>query len=412
VWPAAVALVAVGVIVGFCARSRPVPAEAPAAESVPAADSTGAAEMTPGTFAGRAVRPGENLAQVLGALGLSAEAAGAAATALAGADFDFQRLMPGDSVTVEFREAAPAGVRYHVDIATSYEVRFGRDSADPAIPTATARRVTAPVETTVIALVGDIRGSLWQSLLDAGADERLAAAYTSILRHQLPALRDMHPGDSFQLVVERLAVGDSAYGFGRIHALRFRGGVDVWGFHHARPDGLAFYCDADGRSLGPVLSYPPVVGARRTSDFGPRLHPVVRRRVQHNGLDFEAPHGTPVRAVADGVVSRASWRRGYGRTVEVEHAAAGLTRYSHLSRYAEGIRSGAAVGRGDLVGYVGSTGLSSGAHLDFGTLRDGRHVDPLGVLPARFEQVEPGERDEFERFVAACRSAIARAPAP
>jgi hypothetical protein len=68
--------------------------------------------------------------------------------------------------------------------------------------------------------------------------------------------------------------------------------------------------------------------------------------------------------------------------------------------------------RGDLVGYVGSTGLSSGAHLDFGTLRDGRHVDPLGVLPARFEQVEPGERDEFERFVAACRSAIARAPAP
>ncbi|MFO7676623.1 MAG: M23 family metallopeptidase [bacterium] len=440
--PTAVILLAAagaGAVVGVCARSRP-----PAASAVEAAAPVESVPVLPaGSFSGRVVGPGENLAQVLAALDLSPEDARAAVAALGRVDFDFQRMLPGDSVTVEYAGAQasplagsrPARLRYDVDLATSFEVRFGPDTAE-------ACRVMAPVETTAVALVGIVRVSLWQSLLDAGADDRLAASYTSILRHRLPRLRDMHPGDSFAVVVERLAVGDSFYGFGRIHALGYVGVVEAWGFHHSpggpaagkprlrrgadegflpdsgtdsrrgAPGGLTFYCDADGRSLGPVLSYPPVVGARRTSDFGPRLHPVVRRRIQHNGLDYEASHGTPVRAVEAGAVCRAGWRSGYGRTVEVEHATAGLvTRYSHLSRYAEGIKPGAAVGRGDLVGYVGSTGLSSGAHLDFGTLRDGRHVDPLEALPSRVEEVGPAEWPEFERFRDSCRAIISRVAA-
>ncbi|MFO7639101.1 MAG: M23 family metallopeptidase [bacterium] len=387
---------AVGVIGLLCSRVGPAPAEPAVAE--PAPDTAPAGEFT-----GRALRPGENLALVLAGLGLPPEAARAAEAALAGTDFDFQRLMPGDSVTLLSVDSVPISLRYQVDLATHYEVRWAGGGA-------VVERVMAPVETTVVALAGVVRGSLWQSLLDAGANDRLAAAYTCILRHRLPRLRDMQPGDSFRLVVERLAVGDSSYGFGQVHALRYRGAAAVEAFHHARPDGLTFYCDADGRSLARVLDYPPIPGARRTSDFGPRLHPLARRRVQHNGLDYEAPHGTPVRAVAAGVVSRARARRGYGRVVDIEHPRTGLTtRYAHLGRYAAGIRAGAAVAQGDTIGYVGSSGFSSGAHLHFETRRQDRPVDPLDALPSGQREVAAEDRAEFERYVAHCRAVPAEA---
>lgn len=388
-----------GTVIGIRSRPARTAVGAGPADSVPEP-----VEPAP-DFAGRTVGTGENLALVLAALGLSAEETHAAVDALGRTDFDFQRMMPGDSLTLELVDSLPARLRYHVDLATSYEVRLAGDSAFAA-------RVMVPVETTTVALVGAVRGSLWQSLLEAGADDRLAAAFTCILRRDLPPSRKTHAGDSFHLVVERLAVADSFYGFGNVHALGYRGGVEVEAFHHARPDGVTFYCNEAGRSLGPVLGYPPIPGARMTSDFGPRLHPVLRRRVRHNGLDFEAPYGTPVRAAADGVVRQVRAWRGFGRMVELEHDRPRLkTRYAHLSRYGEGIRPGALVRQGEVVGYVGSTGLSSGAHLHFETLKGGRQVNPLEVLPARIEEVGPGERAGFERFVADCRALVALASA-
>lgn len=389
----------VGTVIGVCSRSAPGASEAVSVDSLPMP-----VEPDP-DFVGRTVEAGENLVLVLTTLGLPAEETRATVDALGRTDFDFQRMMPGDSLTLELVDSLPVRLRYHLDLATSYEVRLAGDSVSAA-------RVMVPVETTVVALVGAVRGSLWQSLLEVGADDRPAAAFTCILRHHLPPLRRMRAGDSFHLVVERLAVADSFYGFGNVHALGYRGETEVEAFHHARPDGVTFYCDARGRSLDRVLSYPPIPGARMTSDFGPRLHPVARRRVQHYGIDFEAPYGTPVRAVADGVVRQARARRGFGRMVELVHKQPRLnTRYAHLSRYAEGVRVGVALRQGDIVGYVGSTGLSSGAHLHFETVRGGRQVNPLDVLPARVEEVEPGAQVEFERFVADCRALVARASA-
>ena len=108
-----------------------------------------------------------------------------------------------------------------------------------------------------------------------------------------------------------------------------------------------------------------MVGGRRTSDFGLRYHPIRRRRIKHNGLDYAAPYRSEVRAVAAGTVTTRRWRGGYGRSVVVSHEGGITTRYSHLSRYGPGIRTGARVSKGQVVGYVGSTGLSTGFHLDF-----------------------------------------------
>ena len=374
-------------------------------EPVPADSVVVPSDTVPCESVGASLHRNELLGGLLARLGVAPEQVARARAALELTDFDFRRLQPGDSATAVFRESVLVRVAYHVDRATAYEVRF--DSAG-----AVAARTTLPVDTTRVVIAGAVRGSLWQSMVDRGADPRLVASFTSILRDEVDFARGVEPGDSFQLVVDRLTVDTAFHAYGDIHCLHYRGGrVDAWAFYVQRAESAGFYCDSTGRSLGRLLDFPPVTGGRRTSDFGMRFHPILRRRIKHQGLDYEVPYGTPVRAVRDGSVVARRWSGGYGRTVKIRSGDGLVTRYSHLSRYAEGLRQGDRVGAGDVVGYVGSTGLSSGFHLDFGVLRNGRHVDPLTVLPSRYAQVSPAERPGFEQEKQEWRAMIAQAQA-
>lgn len=142
------------------------------------------------------------------------------------------------------------------------------------------------------------------------------------------------------------------------------------------------YFDERGQSLDPAAWARPLVAARVTSPFRmDRMHPILRRILPHTGIDYAAAHGTPVRATGDGSVVFASRRGGYGNLVEVQHPNGYSTRYAHLSRIAPGVSDGSMVSQGDVIGYVGATGLATGPHLHYEVRRRGRPVDPESVAP-------------------------------
>jgi murein DD-endopeptidase MepM/ murein hydrolase activator NlpD len=152
----------------------------------------------------------------------------------------------------------------------------------------------------------------------------------------------------------------------------------------------------------------PLNFARVTSFFGRRFHPIIRTWRQHHGVDYAAPTGTPVSSVAEGRVVCAGWKGGYGKCVEVSHPGGYLSRYGHLSGYGRGVRVGATVSQGQVVGYVGSTGLSTGPHLHFEVHKFGTAVNPLKLDPPRVEPVKP----EFLAGFTATRDSVCRlAPA-
>ena len=162
-----------------------------------------------------------------------------------------------------------------------------------------------------------------------------------------------------------------------------------------RPDGPP----AEGQALGRYFLRYPVEYTKISSTFSyRRFHPILRRRRPHLGVDFAAPFGTPVHAAADGNVLDAGWEGGLGRSVRIEHADGYRTTYGHLSRLAGSLRAGRSVHRGQVIGYVGSTGLSTGNHLHYGVERDGQYVDPLTLKALGATTIPADERSVFERM--------------
>jgi len=158
------------------------------------------------------------------------------------------------------------------------------------------------------------------------------------------------------------------------------------------------YYDGDGRPLRKLFLRSPLRYSRVTSRFSQRrFHPVLKRYRPHYGVDYGAPTGTPVRVTGSGTVAFAGWDRGGGRTVKVRHPNGFMTAYLHLSRFAAGIRSGRRVNQGDTIGYVGSTGLATGPHLDYRVQRNGRWLNPLAM---EVEPAPPISEEQMPGFIA------------
>ncbi len=390
-----------GVLVFVAIRTRAGDA-APVAPGDTAAVESLAVELR--SFRGDTLRRNELFGPLLSRLGVEPERVEQAQGALELAGFDFRRLHPGDSVTLTYLDSVLVGIRYYLDLATSYDVEFDSAGAQAAF-------VMQPVDTARAVLFGTVKGSLWQSMTNAGADPHLVVDFTDVLRNQVEFPAGTSEGDSFQVLVEQLAVDSAFYRFGDILAARYRSAtVDARGFLYRKSGGGSFYCDEHGRALGKSLEYPPIQAGRRTSDFGMRMHPILRRRRMHQGMDYAAPYRTPVRAIAGGTVTVRKWSGGYGRMVRVRHKDGTTTsHYAHLCGYGPGVRKDGTVSKGQIVGYVGSTGFSTGFHLDFGIRRNGKPVDPLEFLPSHYEQVPAERMSEFGLFIAGYRAGIRQA---
>jgi murein DD-endopeptidase MepM/ murein hydrolase activator NlpD len=233
-------------------------------------------------------------------------------------------------------------------------------------------------ETTVAQ--GRIEGSLYDSILAAGGAAEQTGEIVKLFSHKLDFSRDIQSGDQFRLVFDRkvtesgrtIETGDLAYAeiVAKGQTMRF--------YRFLAPGSSeAQYFDEFGKNVRGFLLKTPIDGARVTSGFGLRLHPILGYTKMHQGVDFAAPNGTPVYAAGDGVVSEAKWAGGYGRWLQIRHNAQWSTGYGHLSGWA--VRPGQHVHQGQVVAYVGSTGRSTGPHLHYEIMQGGKKINPKGA---------------------------------
>jgi murein DD-endopeptidase MepM/ murein hydrolase activator NlpD len=242
-----------------------------------------------------------------------------------------------------------------------------------------------------------VDGSLYLSLVEArlGPDE--AERLVRAVGARLDMSRDVQSGDRFRLVF----AGDSPVFFELLASAGERRFYRVVGPRSAE------WQDVQEGAAPPILLRTPVDGARVTSGFGMRLHPLLGYSRMHQGLDFGAPAGTPVLAAGDGVVEEARWAAGYGSWLKVRHRDGLETGYAHLSGWAPGIDPGAHVRQGQVVAYVGSTGLATGPHLHYEVFDRGERVDPATVRTRR--EPDPAGQERFLARKAVIDALVAQA---
>ena len=260
-----------------------------------------------------------------------------------------------------------------------------------------ARLTEREFETQEREVTVEITDSLYQSALRTGLPESVIYRVTEIFQWELDFSRDVKRGDEFTVIFEERSLDGKKVGNGPILAVRFENdGVLREAIRYVNSDGSAAYYTPEGKSLQRAFLRTPVPGRRVTSGFSyNRLHPILKVRRPHLGVDYGAPRGTPIVATADGKVIRASRKGGYGRTIILRHGQNYRTLYAHLSRYAKGVRKGKWVKKGQVIGYIGSTGLSTGPHLHYEIHVDGKARNPLSLKLPRAAPVDRKEKANY-----------------
>jgi murein DD-endopeptidase MepM/ murein hydrolase activator NlpD len=247
-------------------------------------------------------------------------------------------------------------------------------------------------DVSVVSVEGTVTTSLIGALTERGAPAQVAYEMAEVLQWDVDFHRDLRTGDRFSVLYEEVRLDGRFDGVGEILAVQLvNRGREVEAYRFG--DG---YYDRQGRPLEKMFLRSPLPFSRVTSKFSPnRFHPVLKKNRPHYGVDYGAPRGTPVRVTAGGVVSFAGWNGGAGRMVKVRHPNDYLTAYLHLSGVADGVRAGARVRQGQVVGYVGSTGLATGPHLDYRVQHRGRWIDPLSLKAVPAAPIESARRVEY-----------------
>lgn len=344
---------------------------APTLPVMPNVDREPVAIVLPIVTWSRAIATGETLDAVLADAGLNAQLRAEAALAI-GVEYDLRRLRPGYEVTVITEtDGALRRLALAVEDGVMIEVIFG-----DAPETAPETRVLRPTpETFTLAAEARVESSLYDALDAAGIPSRFAVDLAQMLGGTVDFRRDLTGGETLRVMWSEARVGDEAIGQPDLTFAALNLGDTllevVW------PE------DGSGRATiyqdGEVLRVfaQPVEGARLSSVFGRRTHPVYGNVRMHTGVDFAAAQGTPVHATAPGRIAYVGWRGGYGQTVEIAHGSDTLTRYAHLSEVPEGLAAGQPVVAGNVIGNVGATGTATGPNLHYEVLVDGRPTDPL-----------------------------------
>jgi murein DD-endopeptidase MepM/ murein hydrolase activator NlpD len=308
--------------------------------------------------------------------------------------FDVRAARPGDFYAL-IRDASGQLLSFEFQRGRAEVYRVERDTAGNLI----ASREAAALERRVIQLGGVVKRSLFDALTDLGEGPGLVHAFTDIFAWDFDFSTQTRPGDEFRLVFEKFYDKDGFVKYGRVQAAEYRAAkrdfVAVW---FEDENGAGGYYSPDGNSLKRSFLAAPLKYSRISSRYTmARLHPILHRSRPHEGVDYAAPTGTPVWAVADGEVVFAGWSGGFGRTVRIKHRSGYVSSYGHLSRYARGLRVGQRVAQKQLLGFVGMTGLATGPHLDFRMAKDGRYIDPLRMRIDAGEPVPPRARSHFAK---------------
>ncbi|RMF14070.1 MAG: M23 family peptidase [Candidatus Dadabacteria bacterium] len=340
------------------------------------------------------VQRGQTLFDALIAAGLPRGEAGSVVAALKPL-VDFRRIRPGDRFEglLWLSESLIEGTFYHGDLD-----RFRLRRHDGRLE-AEADPIPVVAATTVVS--GVVESSLFDAIYAAGERPSLIMSFVDLFSWDFDFGQQTRKGDRFAMLIEKHYANDKFYGYGPIQAARYISktfGVFEACWHDGSDD-LRGYYHPDGTSVRGAFLRAPVKYSRISSGYSlSRLHPVLGVRRPHRGIDYAAPTGTPVYAVADGIVLDARWMGGAGRAVRIRHPNGWITSYSHLSKIL--VRKGQHVRQGQMVGRVGSSGYATGPHLDYRIKIGGKFVNPLKVKFPRGKKIPAAERPEFE---ARCR---------
>lgn len=256
-------------------------------------------------------------------------------------------------------------------------------------------------------------GSLMVAGTQAGVPPGVMIELIKILSFDVDFQRDIQPGDRFDLLYERfqLADGRLVRGGEVQYASLTLGGKRISLYRHKDARGLVDYYNEMGHSVRKALLKTPIDGARLSSRFGMREHPILGYTTMHRGVDFAAPTGTPIYAAGDGIIEQIEFSdNGYGRYVRVRHGNAYATAYAHMSGFGKGLKRGSRVRQGQVIGFVGTTGRSTGPHLHYEVLREGRQINPVSVKFPSGEKLAGTELQRFRAAKAAIDRALSGAP--
>ncbi|MEL7340767.1 MAG: peptidoglycan DD-metalloendopeptidase family protein, partial [Bacteroidota bacterium] len=253
-----------------------------------------------------------------------------------------------------------------------------------------------PVDTLENSVSGVISTSLYESIIDAGGSPLLVNKLADVYAWAIDFF-GLQAGDCYKLVYDSYQVDGEAAGLGEIKTAVFtHNSHDVYAFAFDQGEGNEYF-DEKGNSLRKTFLKAPLQFSRISSRFSySRLHPILKIRRPHLGVDYAAPRGTPVYAVGDGTVISIGYSGGAGKMIKIKHNGNFMTAYLHLNGYARGLKKGKSVKQGELIGYVGSTGLSTGPHLDFRFYKNGRPVDPLKIDPPSSKPIDPDCGEEYK----------------
>ena len=243
-----------------------------------------------------------------------------------------------------------------------------------------------------------IETSLWDAMMAGGLHPALTGELSVIFAWTVDFF-GLQKGDNFKVVYEEFFIDGKSLGTGKIYAAQFnRTGSSITAIPFIQ-DGRESFFDVDGNSLRKAFLKAPLQFSRISSHFSSaRMHPILRIIRPHYGVDYAAPIGTPVKAIGDGRVTAATNEGASGRMVRIQHNSVYATGYMHLSRFGEGIAPGKIVKQGDIIGYVGTSGLSTGPHLDFRFYMNGSPVDPLKVDAPPVEPISEENKAKFEKI--------------
>lgn len=325
------------------------------------------------------VSAGDSLERIFRELKLSMQDL-AALRALPELRRQLDRLYPGETLTFNLR---------NVDEAESAAELISMERKLSLSETLTVTRepegfssdvIVNPLERSIHTTEGDIRQSLFMAASRAGLSDRMAMRIAEIFRWDIDFMLDIRPGDRFRLTYEKLSQDGVHVGDGDLLAVEFINQGRSYRAIRYEIDGRADYYTPDGESLRKAFLRAPLEFTRVSSRFNPyRRHPVLNRMRAHRGVDYAAPTGTPVKAAGAGRVRFVGDKGGYGKVVEIEHPNEVRTLYGHLSRFARGLNRGDKVSQGEVIGFVGMTGLATGPHLHYEYLVRGVHKDPQKV---------------------------------
>jgi len=308
--------------------------------------------------------------------------------------FDFRRSRPGDRYEARLDlDGNILEFRYQTSPEDIFAARLVGDQY-------VAERVEVPKEIRLARIDGKVTSSLFHAFGALGEKTEAAQRFMDLFAFDFDFGSDSKQGDRFRLIIEKVFLDGEFYKYGEILAAEYSTSEKTFQAFYFDRDGAGGdegeYYDAEGYALRRKFMLTPVRNAKFTSPFDrKRMHPILKRVRPHLGVDWAAPTGTPVMAAADGVVQFAGWKGGNGNLVVIKHDDAYTTVYAHLHRFARGMKKGKEVKQQQVIGYVGSTGLSTAPHLHYGLKKNGVYMDPMKLDTSRGDQLP---RRELARF--------------